>query len=96
MRKKHLKIISIVLVIMFAISLLASFLLNKDLKGVNGEHAYHGMDTFVVPGILLAFSIYYQRMNKYLRYFLFFFGLGLFFYLSAVFIIGFHNPYWGN
>ncbi|MFC6464845.1 hypothetical protein ACFP65_07680 [Marinilactibacillus sp. GCM10026970] len=51
---------------------------------------------YLLPTMLIVFGIEIEEYRKASRLIMIFLGLLFFIYIAVHYLIGFHNPYWGN
>ncbi len=87
-------ITKVISVIVFLIAIISSYLVNTHLLG---DKIYENLLTgFGPPGVLVFLALYFNRMNKIVRYIILIFGISYFLFVCSYFLIGFHNPHWSN
>lgn len=69
--------------------IVASLIVNRDLSTTR-----HIISNFVVPSMLLHFGLLQEKRAA--RVILLITGLIYFGYITLYYLIGFHNPNWGN
>ena len=89
--KKHLKKSNIVVYVIMTILIIVSLFLNKNYSTTKNI-----LSNFIVPSIMIVFGLSEQNMSKIYKIILLLLGSIWFAYMALHYIIGFHNPYWGN
>ena len=81
----------IVYVIMIVI-IIASLQINKAYASTTRNI----LSNFGAPATLLFFGLSWNDLSRMSRVFFLVIGSFWFLYISLHFLVGFHNPYWGN
>lgn len=89
--KKHLKKSNIVVYVIMTILIIVSLFLNKNYSTTKNI-----LSNFITPSIMIVFGLSEQNMSKIYKIILLLLGSIWFAYMALHYIIGFHNPYWGN
>lgn len=81
----------VVYLIMIAI-VLASLQINRNYASTTRNI----LTNFGLPAMLVFFGLSWNDLSRISRGFLLVIGSIWFLYISLHYVIGFHNPYWGN
>lgn len=82
---------NIAVYVVMVIIIIVSVHLNKNVTTIKNI-----ISNFSIPFIMMFFGLSWQEMRRTNKIILLLVGIIWFGYISLHYLIGFHNPYWGN